>query len=126
MDDTIDLKYDPDSKFWTFEEYMELAKRTAQTYENKDITLAVLGMGLAGESGELTDLLKKVVGHGHQLDLKHVTKELGDVLWYWSELCRFFDLNPSDVAAANIEKLKARYGDRFSEEASKNRKAEDI
>lgn len=78
--------------------------------------------GLTGEAGEVADLIKKHFGHGHELDLTKVKKELGDVLWYLSQLAEQFGLSMDDVGEANIAKLKARYPDGFSEEASKNRK----
>lgn len=78
-------------------------------------------LGLAGETGETLDLLKKFFYHGHDLDLVKVKKEIGDVLWYVSELCSAFGLSLQDVADANIAKLQARYGSQFSEEKSRNR-----
>lgn len=78
--------------------------------------------GLTGEAGEVADLIKKHFGHGHVLDHDKLKKELGDVMWYLSQLAEQFDLNMEDIAEANITKLKARYPNGFSEEASINRK----
>ena len=80
-----------------------------------------LPFGLTGESGEVADLIKKHFGHGHVLDQDKLKKELGDVLWYLSQLAEQFGLELSDVAETNIDKLKKRYPDGFSEEASRNR-----
>lgn len=77
--------------------------------------------GLCGEAGELADLFKKHLFHGHRLDLDKVKKELGDVAWYMAELCSVLGLELGDVLAANIEKLKQRYPAGFSCEASINR-----
>lgn len=84
--------------------------------------MPLLLYGLTGEAGEVADLIKKHFGHGHELDLIKVNKELGDVLWYLSQLAEQFGLSLDDVAQANIDKLKKRYPDGFSEEASKNRR----
>lgn len=83
--------------------------------------LVIGALGLNGEAGEVADLVKKHVGHGHELDLFSLEKELGDVLWYLAEICTALDLELSEVARANIEKLKQRYPDGFSTNRSINR-----
>lgn len=102
----------------TFNEYQEFAKRTANTHE---YALANYGLGIAGEAGEVADLIKKSVFHGHNVDTVEVTKELGDVLWYLSQIASLANVSLEDVAIANIEKLKKRYPDGFSVDASINR-----
>ena len=79
-------------------------------------------MGLCGESGEVADLLKKHMFHGEDLDKEDLAKELGDVCWYIAMICTAAGLKFEDILRGNIEKLKRRYPDGFSEEASKNRK----
>lgn len=90
------------------------------------MSLAVFALGVAGESGEVAELIKKHVGHGHVLDKAKVTKELGDVLWYIAALCTALDLELEDVAEANIAKLRARYPEGFDPERSQNRKPGDV
>lgn len=108
-----------------FNEYQELAARTL----NSDIThnemLSMLSMGLAGESGEVVDLLKKHVYHQHRLDIGKLKKELGDVLWYIAGLSTVYGIPLSAIAEININKLKERYPDGFSVERSINRKGEE-
>lgn len=104
------------SESWLLDHYQQLACRTMG-----DASLAVLALGVAGEAGEVADIVKKVVGHGHELDRDKLRKELGDVLWYVATLSRALELDLSDVAGANIEKLLARYPDGFSAERSRNR-----
>lgn len=53
-------------------------------------------------------------------------KEIGDVLWFVSELCDALDCTMEDVMKMNIEKLTNRYPEGFSEERSLNRKPGDI
>ncbi|HQR07023.1 MAG TPA: nucleoside triphosphate pyrophosphohydrolase family protein [Gemmatales bacterium] len=84
--------------------------------------LAWNALGLTGEAGEVADEIKKVIGHGHELNKDKLKKELGDVLWYIAALCNDLGLAMGDVAQANIDKLKERYPDGFSQEKSKNRK----
>jgi NTP pyrophosphatase (non-canonical NTP hydrolase) len=86
--------------------------------------IAIASMGLAGETGELVDILKKWIGHGHELNLDDVEKELGDVLWYVAEIATTLDLRLSEIAKRNEEKLNARYPEGFSVERSRNRGAD--
>lgn len=79
----------------------------------------VWGLGLTGEAGEVADLLKKGIGHGHGVDVDKLKKELGDVLWYIGALAHAYGLSLDDVAWANVSKLKARYPEGFTVEASK-------
>ncbi|MGN7478988.1 nucleoside triphosphate pyrophosphohydrolase family protein [Solibacillus silvestris] len=100
-------------------EYQELAKRTAN--HNQDFALANWGLGLTGEAGEVGDLIKKAVFHDHVIDQVEIKKELGDVLWYLAQIATSAGLSLEEVATENIEKLKRRYPDGFSTEASINR-----
>jgi len=68
---------------------------------------AIASLGLAGEVGEVMELLKKRVRDGN-FDVEGFTKEMGDVIYYWSRLCLMFGVRPSDVLAANMRKLEDR------------------
>jgi NTP pyrophosphatase (non-canonical NTP hydrolase) len=103
------------------DEYQLLAGRTNAPYTSALHATTTLGFGLAGEAGEVLDLLKKSIGHGHALDHDKLKKELGDVLWYLASLSAHYGLSLNDVAQANIDKLKARYPDGFSTERSQKR-----
>lgn len=105
-----------------FDEYQLLAYRTASTLVGRDQRIMIDALGLAGEVGEVVELIKKRYGHGHNLDLATLEKELGDVLWYLAALATEYNMSLGDIAAKNILKLKARYGDKFSVEKSKNRR----
>lgn len=83
-------------------------------------------LGLSGETGELNDMIKKAFLHGHELDSEKVKKEIGDILWYVAMMCESFEFDMCEIAQMNIDKLKARYPEGFSEEASQNRKECDI
>jgi len=86
-----------------------------------DIMLAWNALGLAGEAGEVADLIKKAIFHRHDIDKAEVAKELGDVLWYVAALCTNLGLDLSDVMQANIEKLKLRYPNGYSSSDSLKR-----
>jgi NTP pyrophosphatase (non-canonical NTP hydrolase) len=100
-------------------EYQQRAQRTAQPGHPQRPHIAA--MGLAGEAGEVVDLLKKHLGHGHELDRDKLRKELGDVLWYVAELASCYGMELGDIAQANIHKLETRYPSGFSTERSVNR-----
>jgi|GEM_PF-951992 len=102
--------------------YQKLASRTLKcemTYKEK---ISMLSMGLAGEAGEVVDLLKKHVYHGHGLDVDELSKELGDVLWYVAGIATENHMTLQGIMDYNIEKLNKRYPNGFSCEDSINRK----
>jgi NTP pyrophosphatase (non-canonical NTP hydrolase) len=69
--------------------------------------LSIMALGLAGETGEVIEKIKKILRDG-TYDEENIVKELGDVVYYWARLCRFFGKNPSEIIAANVEKLESR------------------
>jgi len=79
-------------------------------------------LGLSGEVGELNDMIKKWIFHGHDLDYSDVEKEIGDVMWYVAMMCESFGFNLAEIAQKNINKLIERYPEGFSEYASQHRK----
>ncbi len=68
-----------------------------------------VALGLAGEAGEVAELVKKGLLHRHGLDLQKLHKELGDVCWYIAALCTECGFDLGDVLNANIAKLQTRY-----------------
>lgn len=88
-----------------FKEYQELAAKTAIYPEEYRIVYPALG--LAGESGEVAEKVKKYIRDGN-LDRDLLAKELGDVLWYVSALSRDLGIDLDDVASRNIDKLRSR------------------
>lgn len=105
--------------------YQREALRTAGPSVGTRDGWAMAAMGLAGEAGEVVELLKKHMFHGHPLDRYRLTKELGDVLWYAAVLSEMAGVKLSEVAAANVVKLRARYPDGFEVARSVNRQEGD-
>ena len=103
-------------------EYQKLAMKTLNPSINKKEVMINAVMGLCGESGEVSDIVKKHLFQGHELDVEKIKKELGDVLWYIAEMCEALDLELDKVMEANIEKLSKRFKDGFTVEESINRK----
>ena len=84
-------------------------------------------IGLCGEAGEASELVKKNAFHGHTLDYKHLAIELGDVLWYLSYTAYGLGYSLSQIMEINQEKLAKRYPDgKFDAERSRNREEGDI
>lgn len=104
-----------------FNKYQELAQKTARKEINLKDRLVVAGLGIAGEAGEVAELIKKHIGQGHDLDKKNLIKELGDALWYIAELCEVLDTDIGTVAKLNIDKLEKRYPQGFETNRSINR-----
>jgi NTP pyrophosphatase (non-canonical NTP hydrolase) len=112
--------------FTDFDEYQELALRTAspQSTESEETMLDAAALGLSGESGEIADHVKKILYHGHPLDdaiREKIAKEIGDILWYCAIGARGIGLGLSEIARMNVEKLRKRYPEGFSTEKSLNR-----
>lgn len=97
-----------------FKEYQEKAKRTLNILPTIEQDQIHMLLGLASEVGELQDAYKKHLAYGKDLDLVNVKEELGDVLWYIANMCTILDVNLESVANTNINKLQARYPDKFS------------
>lgn len=96
------------------ENYAEFVQIGNFTEGERDSQLLV-GMGLAGEAGEVCDYLKKVLLHGKPLDRDKLCEELGDVLWYLVLAANVFDMPLEQIARANVEKLCARYPNQYGE-----------
>jgi len=105
------------------QEYQKLAARTlisAPGFHLSDVEIMAVWdtVGLAGEAGEVADLIKKGIFHRHGLDIKKISEELGDLLWYIAALCTTLDLDMSKIMQANIDKLQIRYPNGYSHDDS--------
>ena len=107
--------------------YTDLALKTLNkdVFEQKDLILNA-SLGLSGEVGEVNDIIKKYMYHGHKLDddtKEKIILELGDVCWYVALMAWAIDKTKfEDVLNKNIAKLEKRYHGEFSTEKSINRK----
>ena len=116
----------------------EIREHDADTYQqdvlkyapdHHDYLLNVIyaAMGLCGEAGEASELVKKYAYHGHTIDSEHLARELGDVLWYVSYMAHLFGYPLGKIMAMNQEKLAKRYPDgKFDAERSRHREEGDI
>lgn len=102
-------------------EYQELAGRTSNTTSQEDKIMNA-ALGLAGETGEVVDIIKKWKYQGHKLDHKKIAEELGDILWYIAEMADGLEVDLEAIAEFNVHKLRQRYPKGFEKEKSINRK----
>lgn len=102
-------------------EYQRLAARTINPELDYIGNITNAALGMSGEAGEIADHIKKYLYHGHEFDIAHLSKELGDVLWYVCQMATANDLELSDIMAANIDKLRRRYPGGFNYADSINR-----
>lgn len=109
----------------TGNEFQNHALRTAGTMNMMDMLINGV-MGLAGESGECVDLVKKLLFQEHGLDKKRLAKELGDVAWYLAVTAHAIDYPLDKILQMNVDKLMERYPDGFDPERSRNRKEGDV
>lgn len=93
-----------------FNMYQDRAKMTAIYPESAKVTYPALG--LAGETGEVCEKIKKVIrdcgGKVSDEKREEITKELGDVMWYMAALASDLQLSLGDVAVGNLIKLALR------------------
>ncbi|HOW16870.1 MAG TPA: nucleoside triphosphate pyrophosphohydrolase family protein [bacterium] len=71
--------------------------------------------GIATEAGELLDTMKKHIFYGKEIDTVNIVEEIGDLMWYSAILLDELGVEFEEVMEKNINKLKARYGDKFTE-----------
>lgn len=109
----------PELHHLTLNEYQAFSRRAiARKFNN----LSCAGLGLAGESGEIVELIRKHCWQGHELLEEGLIEKLGDVLWYVALIAGVQGVSLEEVARKNIEKLHERYPECFSEGKSILRK----
>ncbi len=92
--------------------------------------LLTAALGLTAESGEFTEVVKKIILQGKPYNDEnkfHMKRELGDICWYLAQACMALDTTFDEVIEMNVDKLKARYpGGEFDVHHSENRKEGDL
>jgi NTP pyrophosphatase (non-canonical NTP hydrolase) len=102
-------------------QYQEFVNKTSGAYKElkrEEGRVAAAALGLVGEAGEASEIIKKGLFHGHAFDEAALHKELGDVLWYVAELCNATGTTLEKVISGNIDKLSVRYPDGWSAQRS--------
>lgn len=113
--------------------YDHLHQRLLELSNTTNVNVSLLmnsAIGLAAETGEFAEIPKKCFFQGKPLDdaaVYHMKRELGDIIWYWTNACRALGLDPNDVIQENVNKLESRYpGGSFDAHYSENRKDGDL
>jgi NTP pyrophosphatase (non-canonical NTP hydrolase) len=92
----------------TIDEYAAWAATIAKVDAHpSNERLSYLGLGLAGESGEVAEHIKKLL-RDDWLDKAGLVEELGDVIYYWACLCAATGQQPSELLKASAAKIKRR------------------
>ena len=113
-------------------DYAMMATRFAELEANGTNTsqLMTAALGLTAESGEFTEVVKKIVFQGkpyNEDNVFHMKRELGDICWYLAQACMALETTFDEVIEMNVEKLQARYpGGSFNVHNSENRKEGDL
>ena len=92
--------------------------------------LLTAALGLTAESGEFTEVVKKIILQGKPYNDEnkfHMKRELGDICWYLAQACMALDTTFDEIIEMNVDKLKARYpGGEFDVHHSENRQEGDL
>ena len=92
--------------------------------------LLTAALGLTAESGEFTEVIKKIILQGkpyNEDNVFHLKRELGDICWYLAQACMALDTTFDEIIEMNVEKLQSRYpGGEFDVHHSENRKEGDL
>ena len=92
--------------------------------------LLTAALGLTAESGEFTEVVKKIILQGkpyNEDNVFHMKRELGDICWYIAQACMALDTTFDEIIEMNVEKLKTRYpGGEFNVYQSENRAEGDL
>lgn len=113
-----------------FEEYIKGVVRTENTdykgiRERMSSVTSIRALhgsiGITTEAGELLDAVKKYIFYGRELDVVNIKEEIGDLMYYSALLADEFGFNLNLILQNNIEKLRARYPEKFTEDSAINR-----
>ena len=108
-----------------------MSRLTALEAEDADTCkLLTAALGLTAESGEFTEVVKKIILQGkpyNEDNVFHMKRELGDICWYIAQACMALDTTFDEIIEMNVDKLKKRYpGGEFNVHQSENRKEGDL
>ena len=114
-------------------DYAALLTRMNKLELEDDCNLSQLltaALGLTAESGEFTEIVKKIILQGkpyNEDNVFHMKRELGDICWYIAQACMALDTTFDEIIEMTVDKLKKRYpGGEFNVHQSENRKEVDL
>ena len=114
-------------------DYPQLLRRLLELEVGEDCDIPHLltaALGLTAESGEFTEVVKKILLQGKpytEENVFHMKRELGDICWYIAQACMALDTTFDEIIEMNVEKLEKRYpGGSFNVHHSENRQEGDL
>jgi len=108
----------------TFDQYQQLALRTAKHFNHLETDLVHAALGIATEGGEFTTNVKRAAIYDKPIDEKmrgELVEELGDLMWYVALACSKLNVRLELVCQWNIEKLQKRFPTSYSDQAAEAR-----
>ncbi|MBU3934483.1 nucleoside triphosphate pyrophosphohydrolase family protein [Patescibacteria group bacterium] len=95
-------------------EYQEFCKKTAKAFDSPEKEIMTWGLGISGEAGDVAGCIKKTFSHGND-QKTGIRENIGDMMWYMAMICNFFDWDLDEMLQENLDKLKKRYPEGFTE-----------
>lgn len=105
--------------------YQEKSKRTLSNLNTNLEDNLHMSLGLTTEAAEIADVFKKKLAYNKDIDWVNIKEELGDLMFYVVNMCNINNWNIEDILENNINKLKVRYPDKFTENNALNRNLEE-
>lgn|SRR5215471_9441946 len=107
------IEYQADATVTDLMDYTPVVERLSNIHT---IRLLHAAMGLCTESGEFMDMMKKHILYGKSLDEVNLKEELGDLEWYVALAIDELKTTFGIIFETNIQKLRARYPNKFTEQ----------
>ena len=99
----------------------DYAPACSRLQDQRTVRLLHAAMGMATEAGEFLDQLKRHIFYGKPIDTTNIVEEIGDSTWYERIGLNAIDVELLEAIQLNVKKLKARFPDKFTEDAAVNR-----
>lgn len=113
----VEVKIDgQDVPPYPFIVYQAQAMRTAASLESAEEDLLHAALGICDEAGEIAKAFKGALAYKKELDINNLVEEMGDILWFIALMCDKLEIGMDYVAVRNIEKLYARFPEKFTTE----------
>jgi NTP pyrophosphatase (non-canonical NTP hydrolase) len=107
-----------------YKEYQKEAARTCANLKSETENNLHMMLGMQTETAELSDVFKKNLAYGKPIDWVNVKEEIGDLMWYIANFCTMNVIDLEQIMQTNIDKLRARFPEKFTQENALSRDLE--